>query len=251
MKVTPITDTVHMVTGTNVNWALVTEGDAVTVVDTGYPNDASALLVSLEAIGRRPEDVVGILLTHAHLDHMGGVPALQAKSPDAAVHTGAEEARHARREYLDQITVPQMVRQCTRRAGRRWVRDTVKAVVPHAKMALREVTEVEPGVALDLPGAPVPIASGGHTPGHTAWLFPQAGVLCTGDALVTGHPLSVLGVGPQLLPSVFNHDEPEMLRALDELATQPADVLLPGHGLSLRGEMTTLVQQARDARART
>ena len=35
MNIIRVNDQVHMVTGTNVNWALITEGDAVTVIDSG------------------------------------------------------------------------------------------------------------------------------------------------------------------------------------------------------------------------
>ena len=102
-----------MVTGTNVNWALVADGRSLTLVDAGYPRDAGALLESIAAIGHRPQDVTAILLTHAHLDHMGGVPTMTGRwcTP---VMTGAEEARPARREYLEQNTPVQMLRESTR-----------------------------------------------------------------------------------------------------------------------------------------
>ncbi|MFT4011510.1 MAG: MBL fold metallo-hydrolase, partial [Nocardioidaceae bacterium] len=90
MKIDRITRNVHLVTGTNVNWALVTDADAVTVVDAGYPNDGSALIESIGAIGRKVEDVVALVLTHAHLDHMGGIPALLART-QVPVHTGTVE----------------------------------------------------------------------------------------------------------------------------------------------------------------
>ena len=61
MKIQQVTENVHVVTGTNVNWTLVTEGEAVTVVDAGYPNDRGDLLASLSLIGRRPEDVAARL----------------------------------------------------------------------------------------------------------------------------------------------------------------------------------------------
>lgn len=243
MEITRIDDQVHMVTGTNVNWALVTDGDAVTLVDAGYPNDAKALFASIEAIGRRPEDVQAIVLTHAHLDHMGGIPAFRERH-DVPVLTGEEEARHARREYLEQISPLQMLQQCGRRVGRRWVRQTLGAVLPKASMKLTDVTGVQAGDPLDVPGGLVPVATPGHTSGHTAWLLPAAGVLFTGDALVTAHPISRLGTGAQLLPSVFNEDEAEMERSLRALIDLPADTVVPGHGPHLVGSLTAMVAEA-------
>ncbi|MFD7658992.1 MBL fold metallo-hydrolase [Actinosynnema sp. NPDC059797] len=243
MELTRVDDQVHLVTGTNVNWALIGDGSALTLVDAGYPNDAAALLASIEAVGHRPEDVVAILLTHAHLDHMGGVPALTRRC-GAPVMTGAEEARHARREYLEQITPAQMLRQCARPAGLRWVATTVRAVVPHLRMALDDVTAVEPHVPLDVPGGLVAVPTPGHTRGHTAYLMPSTGVLFSGDALVTGHPLSRLGAGAQRLPAVFNESEAGVTAAIEGLRDLPADTLAPGHGDLVRAPLADLVDRA-------
>src|SRR6185503_15648226 len=49
----------------HVGWVMITEGNEVTLVDTGYPGDRERLLRSLRRIGRRPSDVAAILLTHA------------------------------------------------------------------------------------------------------------------------------------------------------------------------------------------
>jgi glyoxylase-like metal-dependent hydrolase (beta-lactamase superfamily II) len=129
VKVTHIADDVHMITGTNVNWTVVVEGSAVTRVDTGYPNDFGVLLDSLGSVGRRPEDFAAIVLTHAYLDHVGGIPGMVRRFGTEVI-TGAEEARH---EYLDQITARQTLMQCRYRAGRRWVAQTLRAVLPPAR----------------------------------------------------------------------------------------------------------------------
>ncbi|MGM1061713.1 MBL fold metallo-hydrolase [Saccharothrix sp. Mg75] len=244
MELTRIDDHVHVATGTNVNWALVDDGSSLTLVDAGYPRDLGALLASIEAVGRRPEDVTAVVLTHAHLDHMGGIPAVVARC-GAPVMTGAEEARHARREYLEQITPVQMLRQCTRVAGVRWVADTVRAVgLANLKMKVDDVVAVEPGVPLDVPGGLVAVPTPGHTRGHTAYLMPSTGVLFSGDTLVTGHPISRLGTGAQKLPAVFNESEEGVERAVAGLRDLPADTLVPGHGRHVQAPVATLVDRA-------
>jgi glyoxylase-like metal-dependent hydrolase (beta-lactamase superfamily II) len=45
-------DGVWLVTGTDVNWVLVADGDEVTLVDTGEPRDLPVVVSSLERIGR-------------------------------------------------------------------------------------------------------------------------------------------------------------------------------------------------------
>jgi glyoxylase-like metal-dependent hydrolase (beta-lactamase superfamily II) len=47
-----VADGVWLVTGTDVNWVLVADGDEVTLVDTGEPRDLPRVLSSLEWIGR-------------------------------------------------------------------------------------------------------------------------------------------------------------------------------------------------------
>lgn len=243
MRIEQVAESVHLVTGTNVNWSLVVDGDAVTVVDAGYPNDGKALVASLEAVGRRPEDVQAVLLTHAHLDHMGGIPTLLARR-QVPVLTGAVEAAHAHRDFEEQITPVQMLRQCTHVAGVRWFAQTLKAVLPHASMTVPSAEPVPFDEALDLPGSPVPISTPGHTSGHTAYLLEAAGIVFTGDALVTAHPLLPGGTRPQMLPSVFSEDEPEMARSLEALAALPADVVVPGHGPVARGPVAEIVRTA-------
>jgi glyoxylase-like metal-dependent hydrolase (beta-lactamase superfamily II) len=243
VKLTRVDDRVHMVTGTNVNWALVADGCSLTLVDAGYPRDAEALLESIAAIGHCPQDVTAILLTHAHLDHMGGIPTMRRRW-GTPVMTGAEETRHARREYLEQITPAQMLRQCTRPAGLRWVTTTLRAVGPHLRMALDDVAAVSPHIPLDVPGNLVAVPTPGHTRGHTSYLMASTGVLFSGDTLVTGHPLSRVGTGPQKLPSVFNESDAGVTAAIQSLEDLPAETLVPGHGDVVRAPIAAIVEEA-------
>lgn len=233
----------HLVSGTNVNWAMVTEGDAVTLVDTGYPHDLGALLAGLDGIGRRPQDVVAVLITHAHLDHVGALPGFLAVHR-APVFTGPAEVAHLRGEYTEQITPAAMLGLTRRRAGRRWVRQTLRAVLPHLSVQVSAAQPATYGEPLDVPGRLVPIPATGHTTGHTAWQVPDAGALLTGDALVSAHPVSRLPDGPQILPPVFNHDEADLMAGLRGLRSLPVDLVLPGHGPVLHGDIATLIDRA-------
>lgn len=151
MKIDQVSDSVHVVAGTNVNWALIDDGSGVTVIDAGYPADTADVLDSIHQIGRRPADVRAVLITHAHLDHIGAIPTLieQAGMP---VYTGAEEVRHAKREYLQQITPTGMLKQLANRRGRRWVAHTLRAVRGHTGMAVPRAETGEPATLAALPG---------------------------------------------------------------------------------------------------
>ena len=69
------------------------------------------------------------------------------------------------------------------------------------------------------------------------------GVLVAGDALITGHPLSARS-GPQLLPTIFNHDQDGCLRSLAALGMLDTEVLVPGHGPLWRGSIRSAAEQA-------
>ena len=58
-------DGVWLVTGTDVNWVLVTDADEVTLVDTGEPRDWPRVRSSLQRIGRAVGDASDQLLLHA------------------------------------------------------------------------------------------------------------------------------------------------------------------------------------------
>jgi glyoxylase-like metal-dependent hydrolase (beta-lactamase superfamily II) len=96
-------------------------------------------------------------------------------------------------------------------------------------------------VAAALPGTPMAIPTPGHTGGHCSYLVD--GVLISGDALVTGHPVSKLQ-GPQLLPGLFNHDQDSCERSLGALGMLDTDVVLPGHGPVWRGPIREAAERA-------
>ncbi|GAA2434126.1 MBL fold metallo-hydrolase [Streptomyces macrosporus] len=234
---------IHMVTGSNTNWVIVKEGDAVTLVDTGYPEDRESLLASLAAVGADPGAVAAVLITHAHSDHIGSAEFLRAEY-GTPVLAHREEVPHVRRDVLQQVSV-----------GRILANGWRPGVLPWAVHALRSGGKRETPVAeprefpsagpLDLPGRPVPVHTPGHTDGHSAYHLPDAGILITGDALVSGHPTSPLR-GPHLLPRMFHHDRARALASLAALEELDADVLLPGHGPVHRGSPRAAVRHARE-----
>src|SRR5262249_34146442 len=96
-------------------------------------------------------------------------------------------------------------------------------------------------VAAGLPRAPKALP----TPGPTTRHRPDVGDggRVRGGALVTGHPVAPRS-GPQLLPSLFNHDQQGCLRSLAALAMLDTEVLLPGHGPLWRGSIREAANRA-------
>jgi glyoxylase-like metal-dependent hydrolase (beta-lactamase superfamily II) len=215
-----------------VNYYLVEHPDGLVLVDAGLPAHRAQLDEWLAAGGRTTTDIRAVLLTHAHPDHTGLAGPLQRAGAQVWVHErdaailsdGPRSAtRHARPERP-------MLRYLLRRPA---------AVGTLVHLARRGAFTAPPvGGARtftsdqwldDVPGRPQAVALGGHTPGSSGFLFPAAGLLFTGDALVTldgltGH------AGPTLVCRAFTHDSAAALGALDRIAGLPAGTLLPGHG---------------------
>lgn len=240
LDVIAVADGIHLARTPLVNWTLVADDTGVLLIDAGFPGQRAEVLASLERLGFGPADVTAILLTHAHIDHLG-TAIWFARTHRTPVYCHREEVGHVRRDYLQQASPADLVTQAWRPRWLAWsaevalkgglVRDGIPTVKPFSDE-----------VAAQLPGRPVAVPTPGHTSGHCSYLL--GGVLVVGDALITGHPLA-RRPGPQLLPSMFNHDDDACLRSLDVLAASGARVLLPGHGPVWAGPVADAVRQAR------
>lgn len=239
-----ISDGVWFGSATHANFLALVDGSDVTLIDAGWAGDVDRVETQLASIGRRPQDVRAILVTHAHIDHVGGAAKLHERyGIDVFAHP--DELALARGEVHEQAKPLDIAPQAWRPRTLRWLADVVRVgALGHVDMPYAQAFPVgAEGAPLDLPGAPVPVLCPGHTSGHTAFLLP-GGVAATGDALVTGHPLSG-STGPQLLPGFFSADPERTAQTLDAIAALDADQLAPGHGAPWRGEPAHAVALAR------
>lgn len=236
-----ITDKVHLAQGPAVNWTLVADDTGVMLIDAGYPADRAEVLASLRRLGYEPADLRAILLTHAHIDHLGSAIWF-AREHGTPVYCHADEVGHAKREYLEQVSIPALALRLWRPRWAVWTAHVVRsgglirAGIPTARPLTADI-------AAGLPGRPAAVFSPGHTNGHCSYLVD--GVLASGDALVTGHPL-LPHDGPQLLPAIFSYSQQECIRTLSALARVESELLAPGHGPLWRGP----IREATDAALR-
>lgn len=245
---TAVTDRVHFVQTDLVNWTLVAgdsaSGGGVLLIDAGFPGSRADVLDSLGRLGFGVTDLRAILLTHAHIDHFG-TAIWFAETHGTPVYCHADEVGHSRREHLEQASPLAVAAHAWQP---KWLKWSV-AIMRKGALTHDGIPTTQPltgDVAAALPGAPTPVPTPGHTGGHCSYLVD--GVLVSGDALVTGHPVAPRP-GPQLLPSVFNHDEAGCRRSLAVLGALDAEVMLPGHGPLWRGPVREAVAAAQAATA--
>lgn len=180
----------------------------------------------IESIGRRPEDVSHILMTHAHPDHTGAARRL-------ARRTGAKIVAHRSdvcRRVGGELTLNYM---------------RVFGALPLPVPFLERV----PVAQLVEDGDLLPIAGGirvVHTPGHTAgslcFLEQSSRTLFSGDTIFSD--------GTHLSRSVPfpGYDKPSYRSSLARLATIEFEAVCGGHGAPLLRGGTGILNELLSAR---
>jgi glyoxylase-like metal-dependent hydrolase (beta-lactamase superfamily II) len=205
-----VADGIERVEGLRVGNAYLVEAeDGLLLVDSGMPGGAGRILAALQRLGRRPDDLRHIVLTHWHPDHMGNAGELRRRTGarivmhdlDAPILAGGERPPKGRRTMglvLRLLRVSPLTADITVRA-----RDTIGGL---------EVV---------------------HAPGHTAGsiaLRRADGVLFSGDALLADRHGRIREPNAGLsLDPLEASASAAMLRSLR------AALILPGHGWPVVG----------------
>lgn len=197
------------------NVVVVRSGDRTILVDAGlglefpgFPR-AGQTIRRLEAAGVDLGSVTDVVLTHLHMDHVGGLLADGLKDrlrPDLQVHTAAAEAEFWEAPDFSHTTMPQPIPDVLRSTASRFL-DEYRGNL----RTFESEYEVAPGVLVS--------RTGGHTPGHSIVR------LASGDDRMTFAGDAVFQVGFDE-PDWFNgfeHDPEEAarvrVRLLRELAS--------------------------------
>lgn len=228
-----IADGIHLCGSNHVNWYLVEESGAVTVVDAGFPTHWQQLREQLDALGYSLSDVDACLLTHAHPDHIGFAERLRTATdvPVWLHERGVERAKAGGEPPLGGF-----VKNLWRPAVLRYFVEVVRS----DGTSIPPVTTVEPfdeGTELDVPGHPEAIHVPGHTEGEVAFYLPDREALLCGDALATVDFETWEGDTPQLMPPWLNVDHERARESLRHLESFEEIVLLPGHGDPWSGDL--------------
>ena len=194
--------------------AFLVNADVLTLIDTGTPGAVSTVIDAIGAVGRAPEDVKRILITHRHADHAGNAAELK-RLTGAEVHVAPVEApflTEGREQDLPRAATP-----------------LGKAMVPYVKLALPWRLDPVAATPTLVNGASVGpfrvIETPGHTAGHVSLLWEDRGVLFTADAAA-----NLTAVGPH--PAA---DDPDRAReSFRRLAGLDFDSACFGHGRAIK-----------------
>jgi glyoxylase-like metal-dependent hydrolase (beta-lactamase superfamily II) len=232
----------YSVAGPASNWIIVRERNRFMLIDAGYPADVAHVLASLRHLGLEPAEASAVLLTHAHVDHMGGAAYFAHRFGTPVLCSPQELPQVQGRIPRQQVTLLRVLAGAWRPTVLRWMVSALRAGALRAQ-PVETASAWTPEALQQLPGRPQPILLPGHTDGSSALYLPAAKAAVTGDAVVTGHPLTPW-TGPQLTLPMFSRNPTRAAEALSALRGVDATLVLPGHGPALRKPLQAVVQQA-------
>ena len=204
---------IHAIPGTHISRVYLIEDDELSLVDTGMPWSAGRVIKYIRSIGRRPDELSRILLTHSHPDHIGGAPGILK-------HSGARVFAHqadSRQRYGNCRTLNYM-----------GIFGALDVTLPFFYRTRLDCLVAEDDLIPTAGGIRV-LHTPGHTPGSVCYLLEREGLLFSGDTIFAGH-----GRVSRSLPFPGT-DTAQYKQSVERLAAMDFDILCGGHGEPLGG----------------
>jgi glyoxylase-like metal-dependent hydrolase (beta-lactamase superfamily II) len=186
------------------NAVLVRSGGRAILVDAGMGEEfplprAGQLVHRLEAAGINLSSVTDVVLTHMHMDHVGGLLIDCVKEqlrPDLRIHVAAAEVTFWESPDFSRVSMPPGFPDALRKTAKRFLNEYRRKL-----QTFEDEHEVAPGVLVT--------RTGGHTPGHSVVRLASGGDRLTfaGDLVFT------VGFEHPEWHNGFEHDPEEASRA--------------------------------------
>jgi glyoxylase-like metal-dependent hydrolase (beta-lactamase superfamily II) len=213
---------IHQVDGVNGNCYILVR-DGLTVIDTGIPGSGKKILAYIrEKLRREPKEIRTIILTHFHMDHVGGVAALRKAAPGAKIAIGEADAG-----YVSGKT-PLPVYPGFRGVLLRIAGTIMKPVIFLPDILLKDGDRMEGLLCIHIPG---------HTPGSIGLFDDGTKTFFAGDILRFDGTVMAEGPAPFTMDLAGSHQSIRKIALLD------FDLLLPGHGVPLRPGASVRVRE--------
>lgn len=180
------------------------------MVDAGMPGDSKKVLAVMMEHGLDPQDVVAILITHADIDHAGGLAELSAIC-DAPIY-----ASRASAEFMAIGKSPKHLPGIVQFISDRFI--------GYKSVAGENVRVIEDGQSLPSLEEWIALATPGHCAGHVSYYSAIHGILFAGDALSTRDDRL------RLSASYITADVPLAARSAGRLLQLTPAVIACGHG---------------------
>ncbi|MDT3436519.1 MBL fold metallo-hydrolase [Haloarcula sp. 1CSR25-25] len=233
-----IANGIHLCGSKHVNWYLIEESGALTVVDTGFPTHWQQFREQIDVLDYSLSDIDACLLTHAHPDHIGFAERLRTEGdvPLWLHESGVQRAKAGGNPPLGGF-----IKNLWRPAVFRYFIEVFRS----DGTSIRPPTTVETfdaGTELDVPGHPQVIHVPGHTEDEVVLYLPDRRVLFCGDALATVDFETWQGDTPQLMPPWLNVDHGQAQDSVRHLDSIGEVLLLPGHGDPWTGDLSEAIR---------
>lgn len=222
-----------------INWYVLEGDEGLTIIDAGLPGHWPQLGHWLDENGYEFDDITALVLTHAHVDHVGFAKTLADR--DVLIYCHPDDLPLLRSHpqnppgwYLRNLWRPRFFAYALE-----MFRDGVRSVE-----SLADVEPLTDRDVLPVPGEPRVIFAPGHTPGSCALFVEDREVLFCGDVLATRNIFTQQEGDPQLLGPA-DEDYEEAKASLARLEGMGSVKLLPGHGNPWRGDIDTALALAR------
>jgi len=189
-----------------VNVLAVDHEDGVTLVDSGVAGSEEAIFAEIGAMGRRPEDLVRVVLSHSHPDHIGSARTIQAR-------TGCQVLAHP--------SEASWIEDPARQARERPVPGFDRLVAGPVRI---DRLLVDGDVVGDAPGKMNVIHTPGHSAGSLSLYFPEQEAVFTGDLLPVAGDLPIYEDPVALASSVHRLQALSGLRLLLSSWAEPSTV---------------------------